>query len=151
MDNISNHKNYFQVNLKEVFSYYLSKWYWFFLSVIIVLTIAYFKIKTTKAIYEVNSSILVKDEQKGDLNSQFENLENLGFNLGSVKSKLENEIEILKSRTLISKVVKELKLNITCFQKKDFIDHELYKTVPFTLNFIKGDSILFYCKKITNL
>jgi capsular exopolysaccharide synthesis family protein len=142
MENNSRKLSYFQVEIKELFNYYLRNWYSFILSILISITIAYFKIKTTVSIYEVKSTILVKDEQKSNLNSQFESIENLGFNIGSINSKLENEIEILKSRTLVSKVVKELKLNITCFQKKKYKDHELYKTVPFTINFLKGDSIL---------
>ena len=51
----------------------------------------------------------------------------MGFDLGGVKSKLENEIEILKSRTILSKVVSELRTNISYSEDLGFIKKKLFK------------------------
>ena len=55
-------------------------------------------------------------------------LEDLGFY--SSISNFDNEVEILKSRTLIKKVIEELDLYINYTAKSSFHDIELYKSSP---------------------
>jgi len=87
-----------QVNIKELLFPYVKNWKYYGLSVLIftVLSFVYLKFQVNK--YNVTASILVKDEQKNQVQDQLSDFSNLGFDLGGVKSKLENEIEILKNK-----------------------------------------------------
>ena len=52
--------------------------------------------------------------------------------------KYQNEIEILKSRTLLMNVVKDLNLNVNYYESNKFLKSELYKKTAVDLKII-GD------------
>lgn len=131
-----------ETNIKEFITPYINKWKLFLISIFITSTLAYVYIKLVTPKYKVEASILVKDEQGNGSNS-LNTFSGLGFDIGGVKSKLENEIEILKSRTLISKVVKDLKSNITFYEVKRFGKQELFSNTFINVNFIDGDSSIY--------
>ncbi|MCK5337795.1 MAG: hypothetical protein KAJ50_03250, partial [Bacteroidales bacterium] len=54
------------VDYKAIFLKFFRYWYFFVLSVIIALTIAYFFNKYDTPVYEISSRMLVKDPQKVD-------------------------------------------------------------------------------------
>ena len=59
------------------------------------------------------------------------------------KTSLDTEIGVLKSKTLIERVVKELKLNITYHAESGFTTKELYENErPFKINIFADDSNL---------
>ena len=76
-------------------------------------------LRYTTPTYNVSASILIKDDDKNDLVSQMSSISELSGG-GSIQNKIENEIEILESRKLLSRVVKDLKLNI------NYIDVQKY-------------------------
>ena len=55
---------------------------------------------------------------------------------GGLKSNLDNEIEILKSRTLVERTVLKLGLNISIIEKGRVNSIERYKNGPIELHFI---------------
>ncbi|MWW23642.1 GumC family protein [Algibacter lectus] len=54
---------------------------------------------------------------------------------------IEDEIEVMTSRTFMKDIVKKLKLNTQYFASGRVNEYELYKTNPFNVNFILSDSI----------
>ena len=54
---------------------------------------------------------------------------------------LDNEIEILKSRSLLAKVIKELNLNVQYKFEGRIRTVEYYNDAPVELKFVDGDSI----------
>ena len=56
------------------------------------------------------------------------------------ENSLENEIQILKSRRLMTKLVKELHLNIQYFLENSPYDNELYPNTPIIIQF-ESDSV----------
>lgn len=78
----------------------LMYWPWILGSVAVFLIGAFFYLKTLTPLYTVSSSVLIKNENKGGANGS--NLEDLGFVTSSTQS-FDNELEILRSRTLIKK------------------------------------------------
>lgn len=80
----------------------LMYWPWIVGCVAVALIGAFFYLKTLTPLYTVSSSVLIKNESKGGANGA--NLEDLGFVSTSTQS-FDNELEILRSRTLIKKVV----------------------------------------------
>ena len=97
-------------NIREELDKYLFYWRWFIVSVVACLVAAFLYLRYATPIYSASTTILVKDDKKGGLASEFSGLSEIGL-LGKAKSNVDNEVEILKSRTLIEKVVKELRLN----------------------------------------
>jgi tyrosine-protein kinase Etk/Wzc len=59
----------------------------------------------------------------------------LGIGSG-LKSNVDNEIEILKSRTLVERTVKKLGLHVVIVEKGNVISTEKYKNAPIEINFI---------------
>jgi tyrosine-protein kinase Etk/Wzc len=128
-----------EVSLKEVLWKYLAKWPWFIAGIALSFAVSFLYLYYTTPLFEANATILIKDDSKGGggLN-EISAFEDLG--IINRKSNLENEIEILRSRSLMIRVVQELKLNITCFIDKHPLDIEQYTDAPYIIGFSKGDS-----------
>lgn len=105
----------------------LMYWPWILGCMAVALIGAFFYLKTLTPLYTVSSSVLIKNESKGGANGA--NLEDLGFVSSSTQS-FDNELEILRSRTLIKKVVTALDLYVSYFVPGQFRDTELYKQSP---------------------
>lgn len=112
---------------KAFFIKLLMYWPWIVACVAVALIGAFFYLKTLTPLYTVSSSVLIKNESKGGANGA--NLEDLGFVSSSTQS-FDNELEILRSRTLIKKVVTALDLYISYSVPGQFRDSELYKQSP---------------------
>jgi tyrosine-protein kinase Etk/Wzc len=122
-------------DLKAVLSKYLIHWQWFVLAVGIGLLGAFLYLRYTIPQYQVTTTILVKDDKKGGMLSELSAFADLGMG-GGMTSNLDNEIEILKSRTLAESTVKKLSLNITLISPGNLTDRELYNDAPISVNFI---------------
>lgn len=105
----------------------LMYWPWILGSIVVFLIGAFFYLKTLTPLYTVSSSVLIKNENKGGTSGA--NLEDLGFVSSSTQS-FDNELEILRSRTLIKKVVTALDLYISYSVPGQFRNTELYKQSP---------------------
>ena len=112
---------------KAFFIKLLMYWPWILGCVAVFLIGAFFYLKTLTPLYTVSSSVLIKNESKGGANGA--NLEDLGFVSTSTQS-FDNELEILRSRTLIKKVVTALNLYVSYSVPGQFRDTELYKQSP---------------------
>ena len=132
------------INIKELLFDYLQYWKWFLLGVIISFLFAFVYLRFYVTEYGVNSTILIKDEKKGDYDelSAFSDL-----SIFSGKNNVENEVAILKSRTLSQNVVKELDFDISYLVEGRVVFRELYKNSPITILFIDKDKD--YYKKDT--
>lgn len=135
-------------NLKDILVKYLRHWKWFLLSLFVSLALGFVYLRYQTPLYEVNATILIKDDKKGEISSELSAFEDLGI-LKNNKN-IDNEIEVLKSRTLMTMVVKELNLDVSYFSYGRPIEHERYHNTPITLNYtvknstpkIKGNWIL---------
>lgn len=124
-----------ELNIKDILERYLIQWKWFLLGVSIFLSIAYIYLRYTEPQYQSLTTILVKDEKKGSMMSELSAFADLGLT-GAIKSNVDNEIEILKSRTLAESTVKKLNLNITLYHVGKIINNDLYGNSPIEVNFI---------------
>jgi tyrosine-protein kinase Etk/Wzc len=137
--NINNNEgNSNDFNIREEVDKYLFHWKWFLLSLLFAIAIGYVYLRYATPIYSASATILVKDDKKGAL-SEFSGLSELG-GLGNVKSNLENEIEILKSRTLIEKTVKELRLNYIYIIEGRVKSPDIYNSSPVIVDFKSKES-----------
>lgn len=112
---------------KTFFIKLLMYWPWIVGCVTVALIGAFFYLQTLTPLYTVSSSVLIKNESKGGTNGA--DLADLGFVTTSTQS-FDNELEILRSRTLIKKVVTALDLYVSYSVPGRFRDTELYKQSP---------------------
>ncbi|MDR3651542.1 MAG: polysaccharide biosynthesis tyrosine autokinase [Paludibacter sp.] len=89
-----------------IFIKYFSYWKWFVATIAICLIIAVVKLKFTLPNYEVKTSVLLKDDQKGGGGPEVNAFKELG--LFTQKNNVDNELEMLKTSTLVEQVVREL-------------------------------------------
>ncbi|MBA5791232.1 polysaccharide biosynthesis tyrosine autokinase [Flavobacterium sp. xlx-214] len=126
------------INLKEELFKYLAHWRWFVLSVFIALICAFLYLKFTPKSYSVSTKILIKDEKSNDLANQLSAFSEMSL-LGNSKNNIENEVEILKSRTLIYNTLDSLNLNIQYLDKTNVITKDLYKKNPIQIVWTNND------------
>jgi capsular exopolysaccharide synthesis family protein len=127
-----------ELNLKEVFWKYLIRWQWITLGLVAALVSCHYYIKYTYPQYESAATVLIKDESKGKRIDEISAFQDLG--IISSKNNLENEIEILKSRSLMKRVIEELNLNISFFIERSPLDLELYRASPIEIRFMPNDT-----------
>ena len=120
-----------QINIQEILFRYLIHWPWFVVSVIVCIALAWGYLRLTTPIYNVSATVLIKDEKKGGGANMSSELEKMGLN-GFVSSSgnIENEIEVLSSRTLAREVVSSLGLFVTYMDEDKFPKQEMYRTSP---------------------
>jgi tyrosine-protein kinase Etk/Wzc len=122
---------------QQLFFRYWPYWPVFLLLMICCLGIGYFYLRTTTPMYESTATILIKDEKKGlDDSKVVESLNPL-----SSKKIVENETEIMRSRALMTEVVKELFLYAPITEKDGFITKSGYTSSPIILELQNPDSL----------
>jgi tyrosine-protein kinase Etk/Wzc len=120
---------------------YLARWRWFLASVVLAVAGAYFYVLYQSPLYEVKASILIKDDKKGGALSELSAFEDLG--MLKTANNIENEIEILKSRSLMLEVAKELRLNVSYVLDDSPRDKELFGNTPVYFRLSDGDSSIY--------
>lgn len=122
------------INLRALLTKYLIYWPWFIASVIICLGCAFLYLRFQTPVYNTTAAVLIKEtdprsKAMTQANGAVAALQDIsGF---SMTSNFDNEVEILKSRTLIKKVVSELGLYIQHSKDQTFgYDIPLYRNTP---------------------
>jgi capsular exopolysaccharide synthesis family protein len=125
---------------KEVFFRYLSYWKWFILSVFTCVSAGFLLHRYQVPQFIASASVLFRDDQSGSgiLADELAAFEDLG--VINKKHNLENEIQILHSRSLVSRVVRDLDLNVNYYTFGRPIFHQKYEDAPMTLNRISDES-----------
>lgn len=117
------------LSLQDYIRRYFRYWYLFPIFFILALTTAFFYLQITQPVYSAKTSILIKDEEKGLGGTQGDILSELSNQFGGNKL-VENELEILKSQTLMSQVVKDLNLDVSYSTKSGLKTINLYGASP---------------------
>jgi capsular exopolysaccharide synthesis family protein len=125
----SNNNDQNEISLVESFFHYLSYWKIFVIFIIVCLAATGAYLLYTTPLYRVASRVMVNDNQKGQANMDFNTFSDLG--IITPKSNLDNEIEILRSETLMRSVFDSLHLEVDYFVEKGVKREEIYKNTPF--------------------
>ena len=133
-DNNMNELDEEKVNYQELLFKYIIHWPWFVASVLACLISAWVYLHFQTPVYQVSASIMIKDDKKnsGGNNTDLESL-GLGGVITSTQS-IDNEIEVIRSKTILKEVVNDLELYITYYDEDEFPKKELYKTSPVIVN-----------------
>lgn len=129
------------VNLREILAKYIYHWPLFIIGILICSLAAYFYLRYTSPTYMVTSTLLIKDDKKGAGAGAADLLNELDL-FGSSKV-VDNEIEILKSKTLMRKVVDRLNLSVTYKAEGRVIDSDIYTNKPIDINVLVADTTLY--------
>ena len=113
-------------NFAAIYTALVLNWKWFVLSVIICLGAAHIYLRYTTPIYQATAKLLIKDESSSGRRggNSIQSATNLGIISNS--SGIDNEMEILKSRTLAQQAVFDLKLYVTYRHEGKIKDHIIY-------------------------
>ncbi|MDN3606531.1 GumC family protein [Kaistella yonginensis] len=144
MDNSSSSKetpksgdNAAEINIREIIKPYSRRFYWFIISAILFMALSYLYLKTKNPVFEVTTSVLIKDAKSNPGSQDFAALRDIsGF--GKIGSNgVENEMEIFKSKKLMQKVVQKLRLQTAIYKKGSLQNTELYgQTSPVIIQVI---------------
>ena len=120
-----------QVNIQEILFRCLVHWPWFVFSVIVCIVCAWGYLRLTTPVYNISATVLIKDDKKGGGTSMSSELERMGLDgFVSSSSNVDNEIEVLRSKSLSGEVVNNLGLFVTYMDEDEFPKKELYQTSP---------------------
>lgn len=127
-----------EVSIKEQLVKYTVHWKWFILSVFITMVSAFIYLRYSIPVYSSQAIIHVQDDQKGGALSESNALESLGIYSGFSVNNIDNELEVLKSRRLISQVVSELELNLEYYSVGKVITTETYEDSKIRIRFLEN-------------
>lgn len=113
-------------------------WPLFLILLIFSVADAWVFLKLKNPIYETNATILIKDEKKGYDDSRIEGT----INVLSPKKIIENEIEVIQSRTLFNEVVNKLQLYVAMYKRAEFKRIPVYKDAPVFIQAKQPDSLV---------
>ena len=111
-EDFENHEE--EINIRQILEQYLYYWKWFVLGVIVSLIFAFIYIKYTQKQYQVSAKILLNEKESatGELAGLMDQAMLGG---GSTNSEVGDQIDVLRSKRLITKVVEKNNLNIQYF------------------------------------
>lgn len=117
------------LQLSDYLGIFLPKWYWFVISIVIVLMVAGLYLARTPFVYTRYAELLVNDDKKGGTNalaaSEFSDM-----GLFAMKNNIVNELTTLKSPQLMTEVVTRLSLNENFSVRQGLKNVTMYKQHP---------------------
>ena len=119
---------------------YLRHWKWFVLSAFSALIVAFFYLRYTTPKFELKTTLLIKQDDNM-MSSELAAFQDLGM-FGDGNSNIQNEIQLLKSRTLASSVAKDLNLTTRYFRQGRLKESEVYaQKIPIRLQGVLTNSL----------
>jgi tyrosine-protein kinase Etk/Wzc len=110
---------------------YLRFWPLFLISILICVGMGYFFVRSGVAVYTVHAKILITGENTGqDIKQE--------ANKSINDKKVDDEIEILRSRTIMSQVVRDLELGTRYYSVDDLKTTDLYTSSPIKITVLKA-------------
>lgn len=114
---------------KDIFFKYLRFLPLFIISVALALLVAYIYLRYTTPIYSAGGSLVLKNDQRmGGGDDRLQQLMQVDNN-----KNIQNEIELLRSKQLMERVVRQLHLNFDYYAIGNVREQNMYRDVPFTV------------------
>ena len=115
-------------------SNYLKYWPFFLLSILVFTGLAYYYLKSSVPFYTVKAKILINDERDRQKVEK-------GSDLFDNSKRVNDEIEILTSRTLMRKVVNDLKLWVTYNTPGKYYPEDVHSSTPIIFTLLKPSGL----------
>lgn len=110
----------------------LNYWYVFALSIIACLVAGFVYIQYSPNQWGIASKVIVEDDHNSPGKSLTNGMNSDLASLFDVKSNADNEVKILKSTSLLNRVVTQLNLNVHVYDNNSLRGFEMYGDAPFT-------------------
>ncbi len=123
--------------MEEIIAPYLVKWKWFVLSVLVMLVLAFVYLRYTDRVYRVTSAIILKDQDDQKVrggNAVFSSMDLMG-----TVNNVDNEVEVIKSKSTLKATVNTLQLHTSYITKGRVKSTDLYKSSPLLVTMDQGD------------
>src|SRR3954454_10151864 len=139
------------VDLKFIVGKALGNWYWFVLSVIIcvILGVVFYLVVTPQ--FNVAAKVMVTGPNphlpSGSSDEGAILFDNNAASAVANYSNVNNELQVLHSRTHIMQTVYDMQLNVTYWQKAGLVYRETYKRSPFSIKLLElkaGQAYMLY-------
>ena len=126
-------------DIKKTIKNLVVNWYYFVGGLLITLLFAFIYIRYTDPVYQINAAIMVENESGGNSGSSLSGGAGMFQDLGgmfNMASSVNNEEEILRTRSLMYRVVKDLQLNVNYFRQEDIRSIETFENTPYAVHLI---------------
>lgn len=107
--NINNFEEEGGFDIKSILMKLLFNWKWIIASIIVCLCGAYIHLQKQTPVYRIQATVMINDEQKGSFQNQMQTLQQ-DFGIMSTTGGLDNELEVLRSKSVIKQAVLDLEL-----------------------------------------
>jgi len=121
----------------DLLAKYIPYWPLFILVSALAIGAAYVYLRYATPIYEAKATMIIKDEKRGSEDSKL--MESL--NLIASKKVVENEIEVLQSRSLMEQVVRKLRLYAPVYEQGKVKASDAYMISPVLIEAQNPDSL----------
>lgn len=119
-------KNSDFIDFNAIFRSYLKNWYWFAISLLLFGLAGYVYVKTHNVEYSIHANVMIDKDESNPLLSSMD----LGGLFGS-SARVDDEVFIISSHSLLRDVVRQLGLNERHIVKKGLLEKEMaYPTYP---------------------
>ncbi|MBD5174665.1 MAG: polysaccharide biosynthesis tyrosine autokinase [Bacteroidales bacterium] len=113
------------IDVKFLFKQYLSKWYYFVISVVLCVGLAYAYTRIHQSEFAVRANVLISQDDNNMMGGgDMAGLGALGNLFGS-SAYVEDEVFVISSHSLYSQVAKELGINVQYYVREGFMRYEL--------------------------
>ncbi len=126
------------IDFAAIYTALILNWKWFLVSLIICLGVAVIYLRYTTPIYRASAKLLIKDDDQSKMGGRNTALNTSTLGMISNSNGVDNELEILSSRSIAAQAVRDLKLYVTYSQKGRVKDVILYKNQPITVDVDPG-------------
>lgn len=127
MESIQENEEKSSFDFATIYTVLILNWKWFVLSLIICMGAAHIYLRYATPIYQSAAKLLIKDDEDSGMRRGGNSIMSAA-NLGIISNSngIDNEMEILKSRTLAQQTVYDLKLYVNYRHEGKLKDHVLY-------------------------
>ena len=116
-----------KIDIQQLLFKYIIHWPWFVGAVLVCLIGAWIYLRMATPVYNISATVLIKDDKKGGNTGSMVGLEELGLSgLISSSQNIDNELEVLRSKTLVKEVINLLNLYVSYTDEDGFPSKNMY-------------------------
>ncbi len=131
-----------KIELRDQLEKYTINWKWFLISFLFMFLLALFYLRYAPDQYLITATIKIADSNNdSNVLSEVNQVNEYGL-FSRQSNSVNDEISVLKSKSLIEHVVEDLNLNIQYYLQGKIVSSEIFKKPPLTVTFFTNDSII---------
>ncbi|MBR1678261.1 MAG: chromosome partitioning protein ParA, partial [Bacteroidales bacterium] len=123
-----------QINLVDLFFFLLNHWYWFLICIALAVGYTYFRYSKSRLLYQGNVTVIIKDPSNSTRSVRMDNYSNI---INTVS--MTNEMLQLRSKSMMSEVVRSLDADVNYLEHVKLRDIELYRNSPVRMFFSRDE------------